>query len=135
MYDFDIVYFSTYIFAMGSGYFRGVPRNLKRGATVKSRSFSSHSQVKSKKKVQHVRRYPIFRPKSSEQQKKVITPSDCPLYVYHFYTTKVLCICLRGEAATPLDTPLYLYWPVQISAWFLLLSLRALYRFYESVTK
>ena len=29
--------------------------------------------------------------------KKVITPSDCPSYVHHLYTTKVLCICLRGR--------------------------------------
>ena len=48
-----------------------------------------------------------------KSKKKVITPSDCPfLYIhhYHLYTTKVLCIYLRGgrgsHALPPLDTPL-----------------------------
>ena len=67
----------------------------------------------------------VFRPKSSEMQKrssrpqmsdfppkvikKVFTPSDCPFYVYHICTTKVSYICLRGGAAPalpPLDTSL-----------------------------
>ena len=41
-------------------------------------------------------------------KKKVITPSDCPLYVHHLYTMKVLYICLWGAAALPLDTPLHM---------------------------
>ena len=55
-------------------------------------NFPAQSQVKSKKK-------------------RVITPSDCSLYVCHLHTTKVLCICLRGEGGREsrglLDTPLY----------------------------
>ena len=69
---------------------RGVPRGLKGGG---GRNLKPS----------------VFRSKSSEEQKKVITSSDCPLYVYHLCTSKVLCICLRGEGARPsrpLDTPL-----------------------------
>ena len=55
----------------------------KKGGAQLSRPFSVQSQVKSKKIGRHVRRCPIFRLKSSEEQKEVITPSDCPLYVYH----------------------------------------------------
>ena len=84
-----------------------MPRNLKRGErrNLKPSVFRPKSSEEQKRKGQHVRRCPIFRPKSSEEQKKVFTPSDCPLYVYHLYTTKALCICLRGRV--PASPPGY----------------------------
>ena len=42
----------------------------------------------------------VFRLKSSEEKKKGLYASDCPLYIYHLYTTKVLCLYLRGGGAT-----------------------------------
>ena len=61
----------------------------------RTRSLKINMSVLKQKKGHHVGRCSIFRPKSSEGQKKIFTPSDCPLYVYHFYTTKVLYICFR----------------------------------------
>ena len=43
-----------------------------------------------------------------KSKKKVITPSDCPLYVYHLYAPKVLCVYVRGRARPPLDMPLFI---------------------------
>ena len=77
---------------------RGVLRNLKP-------SVFRPSQVK--KKGQHALSCSIFRPKSRREQKKVITPSDFPLYAYHLYTTKVLCICLREGGVASAVPPGY----------------------------
>ena len=52
-----------------------------------SRPFSAQSQVKSKKKSLHALRLSII-----------------PI-AYHLYITKVLCICLRREAADPGHLP------------------------------
>ena len=57
-------------------HFWGVPRSLKRrGAHFKAK-LAGPDIVMSKKKDHHARRCPIFRPKSSEEQKKVITSAD-----------------------------------------------------------
>ena len=83
------------------------------GRNLKPSVFRPKASEEQKKKVNTSADVQFSGPKSSEEQKeekkRVITPSDCPLYVYHLYTTKVLCICLRGVAAPappPLDTPL-----------------------------
>ena len=40
----------------------------------------------------------VFSPKSSEEQKKGGHHTLRLFFIYRFYTTKVLCICLRGGA-------------------------------------
>ena len=78
------------------------------GGAIWSRPFSAQIQKKSKKRSTRPL-MPNFPAQSRmKSKKKVITPSDCPLYVYHLYATKVLCIYVRGRAQPPLDMPLFI---------------------------
>ena len=65
--------------------------------------FFAQNQMKSKKiKGHHVRRCPIFRPKSSEEQKKVITPAECA-DVQFFAQNQMKSKKKRKKSITPAD--------------------------------
>ena len=77
---------------------KGGGRNLK-PSVFRPKSSEEQKKVNTSAYVQ------FSGPKSSEEQKKVITSSQCPLCVHHHYTTKILCICLRGGAAVAVLPP------------------------------
>ena len=81
---------------------RGVPRNLKRGGgNLKPSVFRPKSSEEQKERPTRPQMSNFPAQSQLKSKKKVITLSDCPLYVYYLYTTKVLCICLPGGGGRP----------------------------------